>query len=86
MAHCSGLQAVAPGHIAEASPVGLPIYPGSFDKVLAINWQMMGFTQEVGHGKADVEGGIAKMDHLVVEQKEIILMDKYVLGTVIAMY
>src|SRR4051794_10746356 len=48
--------------------------------------QVMRLAQQVRHREADIEGWIAVVNHLVVEQDELVVVNEDVLRTVIAMH
>ena len=48
--------------------------------------QVIGLTEKMRQRKAHIEGGIAKMNHFVVQQHEIVLVDENILWAVIAVH
>ena len=47
--------------------------------------QVVRLAEQVGHAEAEVESGIAEVDHLVVEQDQPAVVDQHVLGAEVAM-
>ncbi len=48
--------------------------------------QMMGLAEQVGEAEAQVEGRVAEVDHLMIQQHQSLMMNENVLGAVIAMH
>jgi hypothetical protein len=42
------------------------------------------FGEQVGHGEPDIEGGVAVVDHFVIEEDEAAVVDEDVLGAEVA--
>src|SRR6185312_16529250 len=57
----------------------------SLQKLVPAMCHVMSLAQQVRQGKADVEGRVSEMDHFMIEQNKLPLVDENVLRAVIAM-
>ncbi len=64
--------------------IDLPIVLRRLDERLAVRGYVMRFAEEVRERKAQIEAGIAPVDHLVVEQHQPPGVDEHILGAVVA--
>src|SRR5258706_1972604 len=74
----------APGGGGDGGGIRGPENMRGREETLAIAGDVMGFAQQMSEGKADVEGRIAEMNHLVVEQDQFALVDENIFGAVVA--
>ena len=62
-----GIDVDGPGGGGDGRGVGTPENMSGGDETLAMGGHVVGLAQQVGEGKADVEGRIAEMEDFVVE-------------------
>ena len=74
------------GRSLDVRRVVLPVGDHGVGEVRALRRQMVRLAEQVRHRKAEIEGRIAQMDHLVVEQNQAVLMNENIFGAVVAMY
>src|SRR4051812_43058807 len=83
MAHCELVQVACPPWLAQVITINAIIRFGGLGEGVTVLRQVVALGQEMGQGETQVEGGIAKMNDLVVEQDELAGGDEHVLGAVI---
>src|SRR5262245_29764154 len=64
--------------------IASPIQMGRADKTPPLRPQIMGFAQQVGQRKSQIESRLSEMNDLEIEQHQPVGMDEDVLGTVVA--
>src|SRR5215203_1755787 len=74
VADCPGLEIRHPRRNTDGQAVDTPEMVGGVPELRPGGRHVMGFAQEVGEGKSEVEGGIAVVDDLVIEEDEMVVM------------
>src|SRR5688572_13422302 len=66
--------------------IAAPVMIHGFSEQVAISYKPVGFAQQMCHGKTQVKSRVAKMNHLMVEQDQAVIMYQDVFGAVISMH
>ena len=86
MTASTGFEVPLAGQRARLRQIGLPELFGRLEEQLPGQSQVICLGKQMGQCKAQIEGRVAVVDHLMVEQDQAALVDQDVLGTEIPMH
>src|SRR5712671_3116439 len=79
-----GVDVDTPGGGGDGGGIGRPENVRGRAEPFAIAGNVMGFAEQMGESKANVEGRIAEMNDFVVEEDEFAFVDENIFGAVVA--